>query len=102
MEIESAPQKNIPFTWVGAGIKYNSVIHMHDEQKNFGWIGTTLGAQAIHNWFLTEQGVTTKVVVEESLEGLLVGIFKSSFRKTLLKGMVESLKELKVACEKAL
>ncbi|CAN0402155.1 unnamed protein product, partial [Scytosiphon promiscuus] len=41
---------------------------------------------AIHNWTLSEKKGRTIVRVEESMEGILVTLFKNFFNKNLEKG----------------
>lgn len=98
-KIDTIPQKGVPFTWVSGGIIFHSTIHTNNEFQSFGWTGTTLGAQAIHNWYFIEEGFKTKVIVEESLEGLLVNILPTLFQENLNSGMEVNLKELKTICE---
>lgn len=100
VEIDSAPIKYTTFSWIACGLKYESQIHMCDEKQHFGWIGTTWGAQAIHNWYFESIDTNkTKVVVKESLEGLLPSMFTSFFISTLNNGMKANLDELRKVCE---
>jgi hypothetical protein len=55
---------------------------------------------AIHNWTLSELGRKTMVVVDESMEGFLAGLFKKSFNKRLEKSILKWLELLKQECEK--
>lgn len=98
-KINSFPYKGVSFTWISNGITFHSIIHTNHELESFGWIGTTWGAQAIHNWYFIEKGNRTIVIVEESLQGLLVNIFSHYFENNVNKGMNVSLKELKISCE---
>lgn len=67
----------------------------------FGWTGEILGVQAVHNWQIEDHGSFVIVYVEESLQGALPKLFRSSFQKNLDNGMEKSLKELKQAAENA-
>lgn len=98
-EIDSAPEKGASFRWTSGGIPFHSTIHTSKRLESFGWTGTTLGAQAIHNWHFTREGDKTKVSVEESLQGLLVRLFAGYFQDNLNTGMQTSLEELRRSCE---
>jgi len=99
-QIDSLPNKGVPFTWTSDGISFHSVIHTNNKFQGFGWTGTTWGAQAIHNWYFITEGDKTKVIVEESLQGLLVDILTDYFQNNLNTGMQISLNELKISCER--
>lgn len=87
------------FIWKSGGLKIRSTLHTVDTCLQFGWTGTAFGAFAIHNWTLTENDDRTTVLVEESMEGLLVGLFKKSFNKKLESQMQRWLDSLKLTCE---
>lgn len=88
------------FDWKTGGAKIHSTLHTVESLKNFGWTGKALGTYAIHNWTLTETNGQTKVFVEESMQGVLVGLFKKSFNKNLENQMQKWLELLKKECEK--
>ncbi|GAB2792985.1 hypothetical protein GCM10027275_42470 [Rhabdobacter roseus] len=88
------------FDWKTGGTRIHSTLHTVTPHRYFGWTGKALGTKAIHNWTLTEVDGQTKVLVEESMEGLLVRLFKHSFNRSLEKGMLRWLELLKVASEK--
>lgn len=87
------------FDWKAGGLSFKSKIHTVNPKSMFGWTGTTIGASAIHNWMLEEKGNTTVVTVEESLEGLLPGLFGKYFQQNLDKGILTNLNELKMVSE---
>lgn len=88
------------FDWKTGGAKIHSTLHTVEPFKNFGWTGKTFGMYAIHNWTLTEVNGKTKVSVDESMEGFLAKLLKTSFNKNLEKGMQNWLDLLKKECEK--
>jgi uncharacterized protein YndB with AHSA1/START domain len=88
------------FDWKTGGAKIHSTLHTIEPYKNFGWTGKTFGIFAIHNWTISENNGKTTVAVEESMEGFLAKIFKSSFNKSLEKGMQNWLELLKREVEK--
>lgn len=98
-QIDSPPEKNVSFVWVSDGISFYSTIHTNKKFESFGWIGTTWGAQAIHNWHFTKEEDKTKVIVEESLQGLFIYIFTDYFQSNLDIGVKNNLEELRKSCE---
>jgi hypothetical protein len=88
------------FYWYSGGAKIHSTLHTVEPYRQFGWTGKTFGIFAVHNWTLTETKGHTKVDVDESMEGLLAGLFKKSFNKSLDNGMQKWLDLLKQECEK--
>lgn len=87
------------FTWKTNGSKIKSKIHTYKTNQAIGWTGKTLGARAIHNWYLepTERG--TLVKVEESMEGWIVKLMKKKINKTLKEDMAYWLEQLKIKSE---
>lgn len=88
------------FSWKSGGVNIHSKLHSYIDQQVMGWTGQTIGAKAVHNWHLipTEKG--TKVLVEESMDGWLVGLLKKSMNKKLEADMIFWLSQLKLECEK--
>ncbi|MCP3927480.1 MAG: polyketide cyclase/dehydrase [Bacteroidetes bacterium] len=88
------------FTWKTNGSKIKSTIHTCEKGQILGWKGKTFGVAAIHNWYLepTENG--TKVRVEESMEGWVIGLMKKKMNKVLAEDMIYWLEQLKIESEK--
>ncbi|MEQ8236434.1 MAG: SRPBCC family protein [Syntrophomonadaceae bacterium] len=99
VKLEGLLNEASEFTWKADGITFKSKIHTMKPKIMFGWTGKTTGAYAIHNWTLSEQDNEIIVRVEESLEGVLPTLFRNYFQKSLDKGMLRNLKELKLASE---
>jgi uncharacterized protein YndB with AHSA1/START domain len=93
-------QPESTFDWKTGGAKIHSTLHTVIPHSQFGWTGKTFGIFAIHNWTLTEKDGKTIVLVEESMEGFLAGLFKKTFNKNLEIGMQKWLDLLKKECEK--
>ena len=91
---------NSTFDWKTGGAKIHSTLHTVDTFNRIDWTGKTFGILAIHAWTLTEVNGQTQVVVEESMEGFLAGLFKKTFNRNLEKGMQNWLELLKKECEK--
>jgi hypothetical protein len=93
-------QPETTFDWRTGGASIHSILHTVEENRRIGWTGDSLGTRAIHNWTLDEVNGSTQVFVEESMEGLLMRLFKGAFNKNLEKGMMNWLVLLKTECEK--
>ena len=87
------------FDWKTGGARIHSTLHTVEPYRHFGWTGKTFGMFAIHNWTLIENHGKTVVIVDESMDGFLAKLFKSSFNKNLEKGMWHWLELLKKTCE---
>mgnify|MGYP003625420088 FL=1 len=87
------------FDWKTGGANIHSTLHTVTPYSQLGWTGEAFGMFAIHNWTLSEKKGRTIVRVEESMEGILVTLFKNFFNKNLEKGMQNWLYLLKKECE---
>ncbi|SDM58666.1 Uncharacterized conserved protein YndB, AHSA1/START domain [Catalinimonas alkaloidigena] len=92
-------QPRTTFDWKTGGMHIHSTLHTVEPEKRLGWTGEVFGIHAVHNWEFEAKPGGTQVSVSESMEGLLARLFKGAFNRTLAKGMGQSLRELKIACE---
>lgn len=88
------------FNWKTGGASIHSTIHTVQPYTHFGWTGKTFGMFAVHNWTFTEIKGGTEVTVNESMDGFLAGLLRSSFNQNLEKDMIHWLELLKNECEK--
>lgn len=88
------------FDWKSGGVMIHSTLHTVNSHSELGWTGKATGVKAIHNWYLSESNGQTRVVVEESMEGLLARLFKKSFSKKLESGLGNWLEFLREESEK--
>jgi hypothetical protein len=93
-------EASVGFTWKSGGMKINSILHTVAPFYSLGWTGKTLGINAIHNWILKAVEGGTEVAVSESMEGLIVKIFKRKIQQTLDTSMTQWLERLKEESEK--
>lgn len=98
-KIDGELQSETTFTWKTGGATIHSTLHTVNANSEFGWTGKTFGMYAIHNWLLIDNDGNTTVEVQESMEGLLARLFKTSFNKNLAEGMQYWLECLKQTCE---
>jgi hypothetical protein len=99
-QIEEEPAVGVNFSWKNNGTKINSKIHTYNSYETLGWTGNTWGVKAIHNWHLSTTESGTLVQVEESMEGLIINLFKNKINETLQDDMQFWLGQLKLQCEK--
>ena len=83
------------FDWKTGGFRIKSEIHTATSPFELGWTGKMLWIKAIHNWTFHPEGKSTRVAVQESLEGFLAGMIQ----KTLVKEIKNNLLGLKVEAE---
>lgn len=88
------------FDWKTGGAGIHSTLHTVELNKSLGWTGKTFGMYAVHNWTLIEVPDGTQVSVDETMEGFLAGLFKSTFNKNLSRDMQHWLELLKTESEK--
>jgi len=72
------------FIWKAKGYKIKSKIHTLRINSDIGWTGKMWWIGAIHNWHLESlpNGVT-RVIVEESFNGLGSSLMKNSIKKDM-------------------
>ncbi len=100
VQIEEKLIVGTEFIWKSGGTKIKSKVHTLNINKTLGWTGKTVGAQAIHNWHFTETENGTKITVEESMEGWLIGLMKKKMNTILEKDMAAWLEQLKLESER--
>ena len=71
-----------------------------DRPRLVGWTGKTMGIPAIQIYRLEETGDQTRVVLEESWDGVLSRLFRKYFQTTLDKAVTGGLRALKSEAER--
>ena len=89
------------FDFIINNVKIHSKIHTVEPFHHLGWTAEIFGMHVIHNMTLSEDKGQTMVSDDESLDGVLVRIFKKSFDKRLEKNKQNWLEQLKKECEKS-
>lgn len=88
------------FTWKSNGLSIRSNIKVAQPYHRIVWSGPAFGTFAIHTWTITPlPDGSTQVVIEESMEGWLVRIFKGTFQNGLDKSLDKWLADLKATSE---
>lgn len=93
--INEKPAEGTLFQWRTGRFKIVSRLHTVKPVIEFGWTGMMGWINAVHNWYFEKFGNSTRVKVEESMNGFGASLLKKSLRK----GMKKSLTELKKAAE---
>ena len=89
------------FRWKSGGVWITSVLQVVEPEQQIVWTGRApLGIRAIHTWTFEPQGEATRVLTEESFEGLLVRIFKSLMRQMLARSLEKGITALKMESER--
>ncbi len=75
-QLDGTLKPNEIFTWTSGGFPVTSTIQEVVPQRRLGWSGKALGSSAKHIWIFEQQGNSTLVTTEESMEGWLISIMK--------------------------
>ena len=99
-KIDGAFKPGTSFNWKSNGLTIISTLQTVDTNKMVGWSGPAFGSFAIHTWYFTEHNGQTIIRVEESMEGWLVILLKSTFQSSLDTSIEHWLNALKIEAEK--
>ncbi|WP_089874432.1 SRPBCC family protein [Epilithonimonas hungarica] len=99
-KINGAFKPGSSFNWKSNGLTITSTLQTVEINKMVGWSGPAFGAFAIHTWYFTEHNGQTTIRVEESMEGWLVTLLKSTFQSSLDTSIEYWLDALKTEAEK--
>ena len=99
VEIEGDVAPGTGFSWnAGPGVIRSHLTRV-EPPWHLEWTGKTMGIAAVHAWRLQPTGEGTTVVTEESWDGFLPRLFRSSTRRTLDRSIRSGLSALKAAAE---
>jgi hypothetical protein len=88
------------FRWkAGPGTIVSTLRHV-DPPREVGWTGKTMGIAGVHVFRLEASGVGTRVVSEESWNGVPARILRGRMRRTLQRSLDAGLRHLKAAAER--
>lgn len=88
------------FSWKAGPGTINSTILQLNRPKIMGWTGSMLGIKALHVWRMESIGEKTKVITEESWEGLLPRILTGPLKRMLKRSIDSELTYLKAEAER--
>lgn len=88
------------FEWKSGSMKITSTIQDVDPCKRISWTGNVWGIHAIHCWEFIEEEGQTRVIVEESMEGMVAILLKKVLAKQLENVIQNWLRMLKSESEK--
>lgn len=87
------------FKWkAGPGTIRSRLVEV-DPGRSIAWTGRTMGISAVHVWRLQPTTTGTRLVTEESWDGLPARLFRSSSQKTLDTSIQTGLAAIKAAVE---
>ena len=88
------------FSWKAGPGTIRSTLREVDPHRALGWTGKTMGIPAIHVYRLEKTNGETRVVLEESWDGLFARLFRGYFQKTLDRAVSDGLRALKNEAER--
>ena len=88
------------FRW-RAGTALVSELQVVDPPREIAWTGRTMGIRAVHVYRFDPSNGGTLARSSESWKGLIPAVFKGYSRRTLQRGIEDSLRRLKVQSERA-
>ena len=97
---EGELEKGTVFRWKTGRSTITSTLEDVDRPRSVGWTGKTMGIQAVHIWRLEPRDGRTRVLTEESWEGLPVRLARGPLRKSLQKAVDGGLGYLKAEAER--
>jgi uncharacterized protein YndB with AHSA1/START domain len=87
------------FKWKSGRTRVSSTLQEVEPPRRLAWTGIAAGARAKHVWVIDPQGSGTLVRTQESFEGLVVVLLKSSMQRILDSSAQAALAALKEAAE---
>jgi carbon monoxide dehydrogenase subunit G len=98
--IEGELVEGTDFRWKAGPGTIHSTLRTVERPRVLAWTGKTMGIPAIHVYKLEPAGSGTRLVLEESWDGLLSKVFRSYMQKTLDKAVRDGVQALKTEAEK--
>jgi hypothetical protein len=100
VDVDGVPAVGTSFRWkIGQGT-IRSVFVRFERPGSIGWTGRFLGISAVHLWHLTPVEDGTRVVSEESWNGLVARLLNARSRRTVRTATDEGLTALKAEAER--
>jgi len=88
------------FRWKAGPGTITSTLRHVDPPRELGWTGKTFGINAVHVHRLEQRGDSTRVISEESWDGLPVRLLRGRMQKTLQKALDDGLQSLGAEAER--
>jgi uncharacterized protein YndB with AHSA1/START domain len=100
MSFSGDVEEGAQFRWKAGPATISSTIRRIERPRLIGWIGQTLGIDAMHVYRLEPRDGKTLVTTEESYDGLLARVFRGPVEKMLKKSLDAGLGHLKAEAER--
>jgi hypothetical protein len=97
--LEGALEPGTRFRWRAGGTSITSTLQEVEPQRRLSWTGKVMGIQAIHVWIIEPAGSSVVVKTEESFDGWLARLFRSTLQKMLDTSLTAWLVSLKQKAE---
>ncbi|MFU8806849.1 MAG: SRPBCC family protein, partial [Bradymonadaceae bacterium] len=88
------------FKWKAGGARLVSKLQDVDPLRKIAWTGRSLGIRAAHVWHLREHKGGTRVVTEESFEGVVARLFADRMWRILVRSLENGLEALRLESER--
>jgi uncharacterized protein YndB with AHSA1/START domain len=88
------------FRWKAGPGTITSVLEHVKAPTRIAWSGTTFGIEAMHVYALEARDGVTRVLTEESYDGLVARLFRGRLQKTLESSLASGLRHLKIEAER--
>ncbi len=98
--VNGALAEGTTFQWKAGPGTIKSTFQAVEPMQLLGWTGKTLGIPAVHAYRLRWRDGVTTVTTEESWDGRVARLFRSSFQRTLRKAIDTGLDALKREAER--
>jgi hypothetical protein len=100
VQIDDAVEPGTTFRWKSGASSLTSTLQVVDPPGEIAWTGTTMTIKAIHVFRFEPNEGGTLARSEESWDGALARLFKSSSRKSIDKAIKNVLSHLKTEAER--
>jgi uncharacterized protein YndB with AHSA1/START domain len=100
MSMQGGLAKGSVFRWKAGPGTITSTIQRVEPPRAISWTGTTFGIKAKHVYRLEPREGGTMVRTEESYEGIVARLLRTSLQKTLDQGLSSGLRYLKAEAER--
>ncbi len=100
MRLDGPVEVGTSFYWSSGATKIASRLEEIEPPRRIAWSGKTMGIRAVHVYRLEEEGSGTRILTEESFEGLAAWVLRRTLKRTLDKDLADGLAALKAEAER--
>ena len=101
IKVMGALETGTEFRWTAGGMKIRSKLLEVDPPHHIAWSGkASLGIHAIHTWTLSSVDEGTRIVTEESFDGVVTRLLRKRMNRELQAALDQVLAALKLEAER--